>query len=111
MSFNNILSFGTLNPDFIYFIDELPTLGGDIRSNKYLIRAGGTATNCAENIANWGLNVGVAGNSIGSDELGKYMIKHFENSNINYYPPNKLRISLSRLISMRKYVISSFYLL
>ena len=84
MSFNNILSFGTLNPDFIYFIDELPNLGGDIRSNKYLIRAGGTATNCAENIANWGLNVGVAGNSIGRDEFGKYMIKHFENSNINY---------------------------
>ena len=84
MSYNNILSFGTINPDFIYFIDELPNLGGDIRSNKYIIRAGGTATNCAENIANWGLSVGVAGNSIGNDEFGKYMIKNFENSNINY---------------------------
>ena len=57
MSFKNILCFGTLNPDFIYFVDTLPDLGGDIRSNDYKIRPGGTATNCAENITNWGSGI------------------------------------------------------
>jgi len=32
MSFKNILCFGTLNPDLIYFVDELPNKGDDIRS-------------------------------------------------------------------------------
>ncbi len=46
MSFKNILCFGTLNPDLIYFVDELPTKGGDIRSLKSSMRPGGTAINC-----------------------------------------------------------------
>ena len=84
MSFKNILCFGTLNPDFIYFVDTLPDLGGDIRSNDYKIRPGGTATNCAENITNWGIDVSIAGNSIGNDELGKYLTNYYDNLNINY---------------------------
>ena len=43
MSFNNILCFGTLNPDLIYFVDKLPNRGDDIRSSSSKIRAGGTA--------------------------------------------------------------------
>ena len=84
MPFKNILCFGTLNPDFIYFVDTLPDLGGDIRSNDYKIRPGGTATNYAENITNWGIDVSVAGNSIGNDELGKYLTNYYDNLNINY---------------------------
>ena len=45
MSFKNILCFGTLNPDLIYFVDELPNKGDDIRSLKSSIRPGGTAIN------------------------------------------------------------------
>ena len=64
MVYEKTLCYGTLNPDLIYFIDDLPEAGGDIRSNGYNIRAGGTAINCAENIANWGTSVSVLGNSI-----------------------------------------------
>mgnify|MGYP003323868105 FL=1 len=84
MAFKNVLCFGTINPDFIYFIDNLPVLGGDIRSNDYKIRPGGTAINCAANIANWGANVEIAGNSIGNDEFGKYLINYLDVSGIRY---------------------------
>ena len=53
MSFKNILCFGTLNPDLIYFVDELPNKGDDIRSLKSSIRPGGTAINCSELISLW----------------------------------------------------------
>ena len=56
MSFKNVLCFGSLNPDLVYFIEKLPRPGGDIQSKKYFIRPGGTAINCAENIAMWKIN-------------------------------------------------------
>ena len=77
-----MLCFGSLNPDLVYFIDKLPSLGGDIQSKKYFIRAGGTAINCAENIAMWNINTAVRGNSIGNDELGTFLIKHLDNLEI-----------------------------
>ena len=82
MSFKNVLCFGSLNPDLVYFIDKLPSPGGDIQSKKYFIRPGGTAINCAENIAMWNINTAVRGNSIGNDELGTFLIKHLDNLEI-----------------------------
>ena len=82
MSFKNVLCFGSLNPDLVYFIDKLPSPGGDIQSKKYFIRPGGTAINCAENIAMWDINTAVRGNSIGNDELGAFLIKHLNNLEI-----------------------------
>ena len=82
MSFKNVLCFGSLNPDLVYFIDKLPSPGGDIQSKKYFIRPGGTAINCAENIAMWNINTAVRGNSVGNDELGTFLIKHLDNSEI-----------------------------
>tara|TARA_B100001113_G_scaffold105968_1_gene85954 strand:- start:1020 stop:1907 length:888 start_codon:yes stop_codon:yes gene_type:complete len=84
MTFNNILSYGTLNPDFIYFVDSLPKVGGDIRSSEYKIRPGGTAINSAENISNWNINVSVAGNSIGNDEFGKYLSNYLDSLEIDH---------------------------
>tara|TARA_B100001287_G_scaffold195419_1_gene165292 strand:+ start:2074 stop:2265 length:192 start_codon:yes stop_codon:yes gene_type:complete len=55
MSYKKILCFGSLNPDLIYFVDELPKRGDDIRSSNSLIRAGGTAINCAERLF-YGIN-------------------------------------------------------
>ena len=34
MSYKKILCFGSLNPDLIYFVDELPKRGDDIRSSN-----------------------------------------------------------------------------
>ena len=82
MSFKNVLCFGSLNPDLVYFIDKLPSPGGDIQSKKYFIRPGGTAINCAENIAMWEINTAVRGNSIGNDELGTYLVEHLNNLKI-----------------------------
>ena len=82
MSFKNVLCFGSLNPDLVYFIDKLPNPGGDIQSKKYFIRPGGTAINCAENIAMWDINTAVRGNSIGNDELGTYLVKHLNDLRI-----------------------------
>ena len=76
MSFEKILCFGTLNPDLIYFVDEIPKKGDDIRSSESLIRAGGTAINCAEKIVLWNKSVHVRGNSIGKDPLGAVSYTH-----------------------------------
>ena len=84
MYFKNILCFGTLNPDLIYFVESLPNRGDDIRSSKSNIRAGGTAINCSELIALWGKSVHVRGNSIGDDSLGRYLINHLKESGIKY---------------------------
>ena len=84
MVYEKTLCFGTLNPDLIYFVDELPKAGGDIRSNGYNIRAGGTAINCAENIANWGTSVSVLGNSIGKDALGEFLLEKLIEKNISH---------------------------
>ena len=35
MSFKNVLCFGSLNPDLVYFIEKLPSPGGDIQNKKY----------------------------------------------------------------------------
>ena len=82
MAFKNVLCFGSINPDLVYFINKLPSPGGDIQSKKYFIRPGGTAINCAENIAMWEINTAVRGNSIGNDELGTYLVKHLNNLEI-----------------------------
>ena len=84
MSFEKILCFGTLNPDLIYFVDEIPKKGDDIRSSDSLIRAGGTAINCAEKIVLWNKSVHVRGNSIGKDPLGEYLLNHLKSKNINH---------------------------
>ena len=84
MVYQKTLCYGTLNPDLIYFVDNLPKAGGDIRSNDYKVRAGGTAINCAENIANWGVSVSVLGNSIGNDALGEYLLTELKLKNISH---------------------------
>ena len=85
MSFEKILCFGTLNPDLIYFVDEIPKKGDDIRSSDSLIRAGGTAINCAEKIVLWNKSVHVRGNSIGKDPLGEYLVNYLKSKNINHH--------------------------
>ena len=84
MSFKNILCFGTLNPDLIYFVDELPNKGADIRSSKSSMRPGGTAINCSELISLWNKSVEVRGNSIGKDPMGKYLVDYLKEKNINF---------------------------
>ena len=84
MSFKNILCYGTLNPDLIYFVDELPKKGGDIRSSNSSIRPGGTAINCSELISLWSKSVNVRGNSIGNDPLGNYLVDYLKENNIHF---------------------------
>ena len=83
MSYKKILCFGSLNPDLIYFVDELPKRGDDIRSSNSLIRAGGTAINCAEKIVLWNKLVHIRGNSLGTDPMGNYLIDYLKSKNIN----------------------------
>ena len=84
MSYKKVLSYGTLNPDLMYFVDEIPPVGGDIRSKEYKIRPGGTAINCAENIKKWGIETSVMGNCIGKDPLGDYLLSYLKESKIGY---------------------------
>ena len=84
MSFEKILCFGSLNPDLIYFVDNIPKKGDDIRSSNSLLRAGGTAINCAEKIALWDKSVHVRGNSIGTDPLGEFLVNHLKARDINH---------------------------
>ncbi len=82
MAFKNVLCYGTINPDLMYFVDDVPTVGGDVRSNDYKIRPGGTAVNCAENIKNWNINTSVMGNCLGKDPLGEYMLSYLKDNEI-----------------------------
>ena len=84
MSFEKILCFGSLNPDLIYFVDNIPKKGDDIRSSNSLLRAGGTAINCAEKIVLWDKSVHVRGNSIGTDPLGEFLVNHLRAKDINH---------------------------
>ena len=84
MSFENILCYGTLNPDLIYFVNELPSKGDDIRSSKSTMRPGGTAINCSELISLWSKSVQVRGNSIGSDPMGNYLIDYLKENKIKF---------------------------
>ena len=84
MSFEKILCFGSLNPDLIYFVNNIPKKGDDIRSSNSLLRAGGTAINCAEKIALWDKSVHVRGNSIGTDPLGEFLVNHLRAKDINH---------------------------
>ena len=84
MSFEKILCFGSLNPDLIYFVDNIPKKGDDIRSSNSLLRAGGTAINCAEKIVLWNKSVHVRGNSIGTDPLGEFLVNHLRAKDINH---------------------------
>ena len=84
MSFEKILCFGSLNPDLIYFVDNIPKKGDDIRSSNSLLRAGGTAINCAEKIVLWDKSVHVRGNSIGTDPLGEFLVNHLREKDINH---------------------------
>ena len=84
MSFKKILCFGSLNPDLVYFVDELPKKGEDIKSSNSFVRAGGTAINCAEKIVLWNKSVHVRGNSIGIDPMGNYLIDYLQSKKINY---------------------------
>ena len=84
MSFKKILCFGSLNPDLVYFVDELPKKGEDIKSSNSFVRAGGTAINCAEKIVLWNKSVHVRGNSIGVDPMGNYLIEYLQSKKINY---------------------------
>ena len=84
MSFKKILCFGSLNPDLVYFVDELPKKGEDIKSSNSFIRAGGTAINCAEKIVLWNKSAHVRGNSIGIDPMGNYLIEYLQSKKINY---------------------------
>ena len=84
MSYKKVLSYGTINPDLMYFVDEIPPVGGDIRSTEYKIRSGGTAINCAENIINWGIETSVMGNCVGNDPLGDYLLSYLKEKNIDY---------------------------
>ena len=84
MSFKKILCFGSLNPDLVYFVDELPKKGEDIKSSNSFVRAGGTAINSAEKIVLWNKSVHVRGNSIGKDPMGNYLIDYLQSKKINY---------------------------
>ena len=84
MSFEKLLCFGSLNPDLIYFVNNIPKKGDDIRSSNSLLRAGGTAINCAEKIALWDKSVHVRGNSIGTDPLGEFLVNHLRAKDINH---------------------------
>ena len=84
MSFKKILCFGSLNPDLVYFVDELPKKGEDIKSSNSFVRAGGTAINCAEKIVLWNKSAHVRGNSIGIDPMGNYLIDYLQSKKINY---------------------------
>ena len=84
MSFKKILCFGSLNPDLVYFVDDLPKKGEDIKSSNSFVRAGGTAINCAEKIVLWNKSVHVRGNSIGIDPMGNYLIDYLQSKKINY---------------------------
>ena len=68
------LCYGSINPDIVHQIPEFPGPGDDLRSITSRLTYGGGGVNPAVALAAWGVTTAVAGNTLGDDPLGRWLI-------------------------------------
>lgn len=78
---HEIVVFGSLNMDFVSYVEHLPEVGETICSDSFDMVPGGKAANQAVAAARLGSRVAMVGR-VGEDELGKMMKSHLDFDNI-----------------------------
>lgn len=68
------LCYGSINPDIVHRLAGFPEPGDDLRSMEYRITYGGGGVNPAVALAAWGVSTAVAGNALGDDPLGHWLV-------------------------------------
>lgn len=82
MSASDIVVYGSLNMDFVAYVDHLPVVGETIASNEFNMVPGGKAANQAVAAAKLGANVSLVGR-VGDDELGKILKDSLKRDGVN----------------------------
>ncbi len=72
---NTVVSYGEIGVDNIIQVPHLPTPEKAAFPTSDTYHIGGAAANYAVLLASWNIPVGLSGNSIGEDDLGKYLLK------------------------------------
>ena len=78
----DVLCLGDINLDILYYIDSLPSLGGESTASKMVISPGGAAANVATALARLGFKVGFIG-ALGRDIIGKFLYEELIRENID----------------------------
>ncbi|MNI18494.1 Ribokinase [compost metagenome] len=87
-----IVVFGTLNMDFVTYVDHLPAVGETIAATTFNLGPGGKAANQAVAASRLGSKVAMVGR-VGDDHLGRKLKEQLDHSGIDHkhvrYTPNK----------------------
>lgn len=71
---NTVVSYGEIGVDNIILVPHLPSPEKAAFPTSDTYHIGGAAANYAVLLASWDVAVGLTGNSIGQDDLGKYLL-------------------------------------
>lgn len=69
------LCYGSINPDIVHRLAEFPKPGDDLSSFGHRLTYGGGGANPAVALAAWGVTTTVAGNALGDDPLGSWLVE------------------------------------
>ncbi|MBP1993735.1 ribokinase [Paenibacillus eucommiae] len=78
-----IVVFGTLNMDFVTYVDHLPGVGETIAASTFSLDPGGKAANQAVAASRLGCRVAMVGR-IGDDHLGSKLKEQLERNQVNH---------------------------
>ncbi len=69
-----ILCYGSLGPDIVHRVLQLPGPGEDLPSQSWCMSYGGGAAHPAVALATWGRDAAVVGHEVGDDPLGRWLL-------------------------------------
>lgn len=78
----DIILYGSLNVDFVAFVDHLPVVGETISTRQFQMVPGGKAANQAVAASRLGSNVAMVGR-VGDDDMGKLLKAHLVQDGVN----------------------------
>jgi ribokinase len=78
----DIVVFGSLNMDFVSYVDHLPETGETVAAQAFDMVPGGKAANQAVAVSRLGSKAAMVGR-VGVDELGKMMKNHLRHDGVN----------------------------
>lgn len=78
----DIIVYGTLNMDFVCYVDRLPMIGETVTSRKFTKVPGGKAANQAVAASRLGANVAMVGR-VGNDDIGQVLRQNLRNDKID----------------------------
>lgn len=77
-----IITLGDLNLDILFYLNRLPSKGGESLAPTLEVHPGGSAANVAVALSRLGLNVGFIG-AVGNDVIGEFLLRNMESENVD----------------------------